>query len=121
MGADAALTKRKKLGVVELFDQLGISLIGESVSAADVYIAVLQPCFGACVHGLDGHASWVWTCKKPLPLPLRVFGTSVLQSGCLRLLPPGQVLRCPASWSLWRSPVGKQRRACLLSHPQALK
>ena len=56
MRADAGLTKRQKLGVVELFDQLGISLIGESVSAADVYRAVLHPCFGASVHGLDGLA-----------------------------------------------------------------
>ncbi|CAL8466850.1 g6386 [Coccomyxa elongata] len=50
--SDAGLTKRQKLGVVELFDQLGISLIGESVSAADVYNAVLQPCFGAALPSL---------------------------------------------------------------------
>lgn len=32
---------------MELFDQLGISLIGDAVSAADMYTAVLQPSFGA--------------------------------------------------------------------------
>lgn len=79
--ADAVLTRRQKGEVVDLFDQLGISLIGDGVSAADVYTAVLQPCFGMPSYD---HASGMMSTNRNTCL-----------SGCL-IYPPHTKLYCIA-------------------------
>ena len=43
----AGLSEAAEDAVLGLFEQLGVSLIGEPLSAGDVYTALLQPGFSA--------------------------------------------------------------------------